>query len=177
MLKQTQSGVAPWVTTTDHLQGSSCSSAATLRHCLAMGSSSETLRGDTMGSRTMDLIEHCHFDAPFCVYQLSQRKSHVLRCAPAASHAILWDIHAMSAATDTKKLKSFLPLWKSHWDPSTKWLRNQSYPKLSISSSSDAPSSLSFPMSSLLNGCKQAQRKLILNSPPAKPHSKKADPC
>lgn len=117
------------------------------------------------------------FWCSFHVYQPLQRNSHVLRWALAASHAILWDSHAMSDITDTKKLKAFLPLWKSHWNPSTKWLRNQSYLKPSISSRSDAPSSLSFTMSSVLNGCKQAQRKLILNSPPAKPHSKKADPC
>lgn len=147
MLKQTRSGVTPRLIIRDQSQGSSstCSSTATLHHCLAMRSPSEALRGGTMGNRTTDLREHGHFDAPFVStnHRSVNSVSWDMLVLPVTQY---WDIHAMSDITGTKKLKSFSPLRKSNWDPSTKLLQNHSYLKLGISSSSDALSSLSFPI-------------------------------
>lgn len=120
----------------------------------------------------MDLIEDGHFDATFVStnhHSITPMSWDVL-LLPVTKY---WDIHAVSDITDTKKLKSFLPLCKGHW----------SFHKMTTKSIISKTQHLlqlwrpKLPLISHVFSVKQAQIKLILNSSPAKSHSKKCRSC
>lgn len=158
-----------WVTITDPSWGchSTCSSSGMWHPCSAMGCPSRA-PGDTMGNTTMDLMEHSHFGAPF----LFTDRGSVTPMSPEELQAHNTVRHPGNVCYDwhweTEKL---LAPWKSPWELFTKWLRNQTYPKLSTSSSSGASAPSHFPFF-LCQMDVRKQRKWVQNSPPAKPWSK-----
>lgn len=105
-----------------------------------------------------------HFGAPFCSFTMAD--SHVPRGTPASVR------HPGNVCYDQHwETEEVLTSWKRPWEVSTKWLRNQTYPKLSMFSSSGASGHSCFPFL-LCQMDVRKQRKLILNSLPAKPWSK-----
>lgn len=95
-----------------------------------------------------------------------QSDTHVPRGTPASVRPpgnVCYDQH-----WETEEV---LASWKRPWEVSTKWLRNQTYPKLSMFSSSGASGHSHFPFL-LCQMDVRKQRKWILNSLPAKPRSK-----
>lgn len=159
----------PSVTITDPSQGSksSCSSSGMWHHCLAMGCPSGAV-GDTTGNRTMDLSEHSHFGAPF----VFTHHGSVTPMSPKEPQPCTAVRHPGNVCCDWHwQTQEVLTPWKCPWDLSTKWLRNQTHPKLSMFSSSAASAPSCFPFFLCQMDVKK-QRKWILNSLPAKPRSK-----
>lgn len=163
--EQEESGVTP-VTITDHSQGpkSTWSSSGMWHHCLAMGRPSGDL-GDTLATDQWSwwskiILVIILWSPSMAVWLPRPQRS--------SSHTTLWDIQAMSAVTDTEKLKRFLPHEKAPESfPQNDW----EIQHISTFSSSGASAPFHFPVLFYQMDARK-QRKIILNSPPAKPWSK-----